>query len=196
MKRPRGRPPSSVRPIVEAFPRFDLFWLRRRGVQHRGQKGQVIWRHAPSGRTETVTYERERGGYWVTRANGARQRIEVAILPKGGGGWQPHLVCPDCDRRCRYLLAASTSRLRCRHCCAALYRSQFDDRLLTISRKRWTLRARLEERDGVARDSLDFGPGPRPKYMKRASWARIEARDAQLGDLWHADVVKRYGAVS
>ena len=42
-------------------------------------------------------------------------------------------------------------------------------------------------------NSLDVGPGPRPKYMKRASWARIEARDAQLAEQWHA---KRYGAVS
>ena len=26
--------------------------------------------------------------------------------------------------------------------------------------------------------------------MKRAIWARIEARDAQLAEQWHADVVK------
>ena len=48
----------------------------------------------------------------------------------------------------------------------------------------------------MARNSLDVGPGPKPKDMKRASWARIEARDAQLAEPWHADVVKRYGAVS
>lgn len=32
--------------------------------------------------------------------------------------------------------------------------------------------------------------------MKTAIWARIEARDAQLAERWHADVVKKYGAVS
>lgn len=48
----------------------------------------------------------------------------------------------------------------------------------------------------MARNSLDVGPGPRPKDMKRAIWARIEARDAQLAEQWHADVVKRYGTVS
>ena len=92
-----------------------------------------------------------------------------------------------CGRRCRLIYGGS--HFRCRTCYRLRYASQYESEPLRISRQRWQMRRRLERLAGEAwPHGLDEGFPPKPRYMRWATYHRLEALDRELADRWRLGI--------
>ncbi len=149
------RPAMHLTSKTDDFRSIDLAWLRRRGARNVGYTGRITWsRHEAE--TAAIGYQLEAGGlrlsYTHTRYGGlpesASELIPIVTTTMHFGGCRHWFVCLSCGRRCRILYGGS--HFRCRLCRSAKYESQYESEPFRLSRRRWRIRALLEERAGQA----------------------------------------------
>jgi hypothetical protein len=188
-----ARPATYTTAKTTDFRSIDLAWLRRKGARNVGYSGTLRWSR---GGTEiaSIGYCVEPDGlrlhYRTTPRSGLPEVINELVpivtteASKHLGGVRHWFRCPSCRRRCRILYGGA--RFRCRLCRMARYESQYQHAALTVCDLRWRLRERLEERGGWKADflGLDDGFPPRPKWMRKQAYKRLEARDNRLARRW------------
>jgi hypothetical protein len=165
-----GRP--QTRAYYDTLPRLEVKALRRL-LAHPGKRVEV-------GAAFAIEIEE---AALVLQLGELRERIAIERQPRHFGGAQPYLACPRCGRRAMVLRQIRTG-LYCRHCLRAHYRVQSEDteqRATRAYRKACRKLARTATADDIP---------PRPRRMRLATYARLEAealaawerREAAFGD--------------
>jgi hypothetical protein len=198
-----AKPATSLKPKTTDFRSIDIGWLRRKGAREVGYSGTIRWSRRGT-ETASIGYRVEPGGlrlhYRIRPRAGEPEEINELVpittteASKHLGGRRHWFVCPACRRRCCILYGGT--RFRCRLCRGAVYESQYQHPALTVCDIRWGIRERLEERGGWEAGflGLDDGFPPRPKWMRKRAYKRLEARDNKLARRWVLGVSDWLGA--
>ena len=167
---------------------LDIRYLRKRGYFATGAKPgyqatcSVEWssRGEPSGNitlhipgTE-APYPPEIELVYRTRTRGettwtdVREQVAIETTPCHYGGERPWFLCPRCGSR-RAVLFSVAGRFRCRACHRIAYASTRESAPDRGIRRALTIKGRL----GGHTSGSVFDWEPKPKYMHRATYARL-----------------------
>lgn len=172
---------NKKRPHFEGFRRINVGYIVRRGLHRPGTYSTHSWHDnwkQPTGSMQVVG-----GDGFVTLVYSVRadeteawqhieERVMLAHVTKPFGGSQTYFRCPRCNRRVM-TLALGRRYFRCRTCVGAAYASSQEGPTDRAMRRASKLKRRLGAEPGL--DSFCR----RPKHMRRATFAAIDARIQQ-----------------